>query len=298
MSSNRCHEQTPLVVTVRVAPRRQRYHHHSVRRFCNIAITSSLLGLFIVFLLTALGVPLDGRLNPPFGNHHDSSLSDTDLRKLLLDTPTGERAREWSRYFTSGPHLAGKNYSQALWTQKRLTEFGFDAQIVPYECYLNYPLGHRLALLERTTSNKPEGVWHVAYEASLEEDIIPDDETTALPERVPAFHGYSASGNVTASYVYVNYGSHQDFEDLVNANVTLKGHIALARYGGGIFRGIKIQRAQELGMLGVVLFTDPGSDGDFTEANGYKPYPAGKARNPSSVQRGSVQFLSLGAGDP
>jgi N-acetylated-alpha-linked acidic dipeptidase len=36
----------------------------------------------------------------------------------------------------------------------------------------------------------------------------------------------------------------------------------------------------------------------MTELNGYKPYPNGPARNPSSVQRGSVQYLSLIAGDP
>lgn len=32
--------------------------------------------------------------------------------------------------------------------------------------------------------------------------------------------------------------------------------------------------------------------------NDYPPYPAGPARNPSSVQRGSVQYLSLYPGDP
>ena len=32
--------------------------------------------------------------------------------------------------------------------------------------------------------------------------------------------------------------------------------------------------------------------------NGYLPYPAGPARNPTSIQRGSVQYLSLYPGDP
>lgn len=32
--------------------------------------------------------------------------------------------------------------------------------------------------------------------------------------------------------------------------------------------------------------------------NDYPPYPAGPARNPSSVQRGSVQYLSSYPGDP
>ncbi len=36
----------------------------------------------------------------------------------------------------------------------------------------------------------------------------------------------------------------------------------------------------------------------MTVANDYPPYPAGPARNPSSIQRGSVQFISYYPGDP
>lgn len=36
----------------------------------------------------------------------------------------------------------------------------------------------------------------------------------------------------------------------------------------------------------------------MTEANGHLPYPDGPARNPSSVQRGSVMYLSVYPGDP
>ena len=70
---------------------------------------------------------------------------------------------------------------------------------------------------------------------------------------------------------------------------TLK--IALAKYGV-IFRGLKVKRAQELGMVGVVMYSDPQEDGEVTEENGYKTYPDGPARNPSSVQRGSTQYIS------
>lgn len=51
-------------------------------------------------------------------------------------------------------------------------------------------------------------------------------------------------------------------------------------------------------MIGTIIFTDPGDDGNITVANGYQAYPDGPARNPSTVQRGSVQFLSTYPGDP
>lgn len=82
-----------------------------------------------------------------------------------------------------------------------------------------------------------------------------------------------------------------DFQDLVDRNVSLGGKIAIAKYGR-IFRGLKVKRAQELGMSGVILYDDPESDGEIIEENGYAPYPEGPARNPSAVQRGSTQFLS------
>jgi N-acetylated-alpha-linked acidic dipeptidase len=160
-------------------------------------------------------------------------------------------------------------------------------EIVAYDVYLNYPVDHRLALLKKD-GDKTE----VTFEASLEEDVLEEDHTSGLRDRVPTFHGYSASGNVTAPFVYVNFGTYHDYQDLVDANVSLAGKIAIAKYGR-IFRGLKVKRAQELGMVGVILYDDPQEDGDITEDNGHKPYPEGPARNPSAVQRGSAQFLSM-----
>lgn len=132
---------------------------------------------------------------------------------------------------------------------------------------------------------------------NLNEDVLSEDETTSYPNRVPTFHGYSFTGKATAEYVYVGRGQKKDFERLVALGVELEGKIALARYGGP-FRGLKVKNAQEHGMIGCVIFTDTGDDGNVTEAKGVAAYPHGKARNPSTVQRGSVQFLSTQPGDP
>jgi N-acetylated-alpha-linked acidic dipeptidase len=291
MESN---ERTPLITTVIVAAPRQRYPHNVVRRICTIILLCALVAVTIVFLLGPL----------PLHHHHRKSnaISFKELQDILLHTPEEGKAREWSKYYTAGPHLAGKNYSQAVWTQGKWEEFGIKATIVAYDTYLNYPLGHRLALYEKHSAvgvDMTSGIdtWKVKFEASLEEDVLEDDPTTGLADRIPTFHGYSASGNVTAPYVYVNYGTYQDYEDLIQANITLKGKIAVAKYGK-IFRGLKVRRAQDLGMVGTVIFTDPGDDGAITDENGVDVYPDGPARNPTSVQRGSTQFLSFAPGDP
>ncbi|KAI8623754.1 Zn-dependent exopeptidase [Xylariaceae sp. FL1651] len=291
-------ERTPLITTVAVGAPRPRYPHQTLRRFCTIALSSSLVALLITFLITTVYAPPHHHPNES-PVHGERYLSYEELQSILLDTPSAEKASEWSKYYTAGPHLAGQNLSQAEWTRDRWNEWGIKSDIVAYDTYINYPLDHRLALLEKKkakTSHDPE-VWKVVFEATLTEDVLEDDPTTQLENSVPTFHGYSASGNVTGSFVYVNYGSFWDFEDLIRANVSLKGKIAVARYGG-IFRGLKVKRAEELGMIGCVMYSDPGDDGDMTEEKGHKPYPDGPARNPTSVQRGSVQYLSMGPGDP
>lgn len=325
MANNRPTEQTPLITTVVVAPSRPRYSHSTIRRFCTIAFGTTLIVVVILFLVPARYLPGNNTESEWVRKQHGSYLpwhspyenkgpSYEELTKVLLDTPDPEKAREWHRYYTSGPHLAGKNLSQAAWTRDKWVEFGVQSGIVDYDTYLNYPLGHRLALLEKTIGGKSaladggEGTlaeqrkdreahtrsYKVRYECSMEEDVLPEDPTTGLDNRVPTFHGYSATGNVTAQYVYVNFGTYKDFEELQQANVSLEGNIAIAKYGR-VFRGLKTKRAQELGMVGVILYTDPQEDGDITEANGYETYPNGPARNPSSVQRGTTQFLSKSA---
>ncbi|CRG90248.1 glutamate carboxypeptidase II [Talaromyces islandicus] len=291
-------ETTPLLV-IQTAPTRHRYPHHALRRSC-----TALLGLvlfvaaFLLFLPTGLKSPWPytqwGRPYPESWPH-GSGLGYSDLQALLQETPTAEKVEEWSKYYTSGPHLAGRNFSQVLWTQQQWKEFGIeDTTIASYDVYINYPLDHRLALLKQRSS---EDDYDVTFEATLEEDVLEEDGTSGLSDRVPTFHGYSASGNVTAPYVYANFGTYQDYEDLLAAGISVKGKIVLVKYGG-IFRGLKVKRAQELGAVGVVIYTDPQEDGEITELNGYEAYPKGPARNPTAVQRGSVQFLSVAPGDP
>ncbi|WVQ80772.1 hypothetical protein IAT38_002877 [Cryptococcus sp. DSM 104549] len=135
------------------------------------------------------------------------------------------------------------------------------------------------------------------FSAKLREDIIEGDPDSELRDEVPVFHGLSVSGDVTGKYVYAGYGRKQDFDLLEKKGVDFKDKIVLVKYGG-CFRGLKVKAAQEAGAVGVIVFTDPGDDGEITEENGYEVYPKGPARQPSSVQRGSVQFISKYPGDP
>ena len=68
------------------------------------------------------------------------------------------------------------------------------------------------------------------------------------------------SGEATGDVVYVNYGRPEDFATLVDLGIDLSGKIALARYKQ-IFRGLKAMIAEEHGMAGVLVYSDPADDG-------------------------------------
>lgn len=107
-------ERTPLIQVVHTAPPRRRYPHQTCRRFFTIASSAILIYAFASFAFHAFFIwPLEHR----HGKHghytaRRKGLSPEDVQSILFDTPSPEQAEEWSRYYTSGVHLAGTNYSQ------------------------------------------------------------------------------------------------------------------------------------------------------------------------------------------
>ena len=86
-------------------------------------------------------------------------------------------------------------------------------------------------------------------------------------------HVFEGGFLLTMSLVGVcRRGTRADFQVVKDAGIELEGKIALAMYGG-IYRGTKVKNAQDNGMVGCVLFTDPLDDGEVTVENGYEAYP-------------------------
>ncbi|KAJ1948736.1 Vacuolar protein sorting-associated protein 70, partial [Linderina pennispora] len=222
--------------------------------------------------------------------HHNSKIytpdPNFDAGKAFVAIPSTERLRENLWYYTSGTHVAGINRTQAVYTRDYFRDQGIHAEIAEYYPWLNYPVDQRVALFNATTGQ-------VYFEAGLKEDVIPDDPASEDPNNLPAFHGYSADGNVTGQLVYANYGSHEDFKALKAAGISVKDKIVLVRYGD-VFRGLKVYGAELDGARGVLIYSDPADDG-YVQG---PVYPEGPWRPESSFQRGSVQRLSLYPGDP
>lgn len=109
------------------------------------------------------------------------------------------------------------------------------AWIDQYFPVMNTPLDRALSILGN--DGQPE------WEADLVEDGDPRDPDAAnYRDAIPTFHGLSADGDVEGQLVYVNYGSKEDYDDLLAKGVDLAGKIVLARYGD-VFRGLKVCRS-------------------------------------------------------
>ena len=192
--------------------------------------------------------------------------------------------RRHLRILTESPHVAGTPADRATaeYVKQRLESYGWKAEIQAVPVWLDYPKRTRLELIE------PE-----PRPLAVRERGIPGDQDSFDADALDAFHGYGATGDVTAPVVYANYGDLDDLKKLREMGIDPAGKILLLRYGK-VFRGLKVRNAERAGAVGVVIYSDPADDG-FMRGD---VYPEGPARPADAIQRGSVQFLSEGPGDP
>jgi N-acetylated-alpha-linked acidic dipeptidase len=212
------------------------------------------------------------------------------IDKTFLAVPDAKLAAEHLKILTAEPHWASspEDYKTAVYVADKFKAAGLQTEIVPYSVWLNKPVKIEIEAFANgkkiMSGPTPEHVDPKAYGG----DPFQDDKRI-----LPAFNGSSPSGDITADVVFANYGTLADFDKLQQLGISVKGKIVIVKYGGN-FRGVKVYIAQQRGAAGVLIYSDPADDG---YARG-DMYPRGPMRPASAVQRGSVQFLPIYAGDP
>ncbi|MFN2455195.1 MAG: M28 family metallopeptidase [Pyrinomonadaceae bacterium] len=199
--------------------------------------------------------------------------------------PKPASAREHLRRLTAEPHVAGsmEDYKTAVYVRDQLRGYGIAAEMEEYQVLL--PLPKQPSVVEMVAPRRER--------LKVQEEVIAEDATSASRKIVPLFNGYSATGDVTAPLVYVNYGLPEDYDAVKKLGVDVKGKIVIARYGNS-FRGVKAKVAEQNGAIGILIYSDPADDG-YVKGD---VYPKGPWRPSSSAQRGSVQYLFQYPGDP
>jgi N-acetylated-alpha-linked acidic dipeptidase len=197
-----------------------------------------------------------------------------------IAVPSPANAGEYARALSREPHMSGTPAQARTrdYVIDRMRSWGLETSVRAYEVWMPHPTAVR--------------VWRVspdARELTLAEGPIAVDSTSSLPE-VPPVNGYGGAGDVTGDVVYVNYGLIEDYATLDSLGVSVRGKVAVARYGRS-FRGIKAREAERHGAVALLIYSDPQDDG-FVRGD---VYPVGPMRPQQGIQRGSV---FNGAGDP
>ena len=243
--------------------------------------TSRLLQAALPIAAVGIGIGAIAQNRPPMPGYGAASAS--AQRKVEADAmavPSPTSAAELARTLSREPHMAGTPAQARTrdFVIDRMRAWGLQTEVRAYDVWMPHP-----------TSVK---VWRVSpnpRELSLAEGPVPGDSTSSLPE-VPPVNGYGGSGDATGEVVYVNYGLIEDYATLDSLGVSVRGKVAVARYGRS-FRGIKAREAEKHGAVALLIYSDPQDDG-FVRGD---VYPAGPMRPSQGIQRGSV---FNGAGDP
>ncbi len=198
--------------------------------------------------------------------------------------PEPKRIRSYMERMAREPHHAGSPASKAVaeYAAGLLREWGLDVQIEEFEALLPYPTVRQL-----------EMIGPVKYRAKLREPAVGEDKDSTGKHQLPTYNAYSATGDVTAPLVYVNYGVPEDYDELKKLGIDVKDKIVIARYGKS-WRGTKPKVAYEHGAVGCLIYSDPRDDGYFQG----DVYPKGPFRPPGGAQRGSVLDMPVAVGDP
>lgn len=231
--------------------------------------------------------------SPLYGFSADSSRAERQWEEKLRAIPSPDNMRAYMQRLSARPHNVGSPYDKenADWLAAKFKEFGFDTQIESYEVLFPTPKERQLELLDCKADSATD--CKVKFTAKLEEPTLPEDPTSGQKsEQLPTYNAFSKDGDITAPLVYVNYGIPEDYERLERLGVSVKGAIAIARYGHS-WRGIKPKVAAEHGAVGCIIYSDPQGDGYYQG----ETFPEGAYRPKDGVQRGSVADDPIFPGD-
>jgi N-acetylated-alpha-linked acidic dipeptidase len=206
--------------------------------------------------------------------------TESKFDQLLSSQHIGETLKELS----AKPHELGSanGKAEAENILAKFKSYGWDAHIETYQVLFPRP---KIRVLEMTGPT--------VYQALLQEPALKEDATSNQADQLPTYNAWSADGDVTGELVFVNFGLPEDYEKLEAMGISVKGKIAIARYGRS-WRGVKPKVAQEHGAIGCIIYSDPKEDG-FYQGD---VYPKGAFKNEFGVQRGSVMDMVIYPGDP
>jgi N-acetylated-alpha-linked acidic dipeptidase len=253
-------------------------------RFVSALVTTVVTGAATATLVARLDREQPSTATGIFGFRSASLAGEQELERRFLALPSADRAREYHRFLTNEPHVAGSDRNRALaeWVRDRWIDYGIDeVSIVEHEVLLPWPEDVSVEIAGRS------------WKATLYEDPIPGDPDTQKP--VLHYHAYSTSRDFEAPIVYAASGNPENYDYLASKGIDVRGKIVVVRYSVPYsYRGFKALTAERRGAAGILIYSDPAEDG-ITKG---PVYPDGPWGNESHLQSGGIPYDFLVPGDP
>ncbi|CAB4256507.1 similar to Saccharomyces cerevisiae YJR126C VPS70 Protein of unknown function involved in vacuolar protein sorting [Maudiozyma barnettii] len=240
------------------------------------------ISLFIYLAFLAAFAPRTS-LARDFRRWHNSKLTTSEVYRIFLDTLQEDNFihHHMKSYTEIDNGAESLNY-----TMGEMKILGFEPKIETYYPWVTSPEATDVQLIK-------DGKY--VFNASLIEDFPSKQIESAKFKK--GYHAYSPNGEVKSSYIYCNYGTLNDYKTLLDHNIPIEGKIHILR-DGLISTGMKLKNAELYGASSALIYNDPYDDGLVTKKNGFKTFPEGPARNPSSIKRDSVEYMFDFPGDP
>nr|XP_048313839.1 aminopeptidase NAALADL1 [Myodes glareolus] len=239
---------------------------------------AALLGLGIILGHFAIPKATD----PSAPGTLDSQDLDLEVLNLVMEQLDASRIQENLRELSKEPHVASSPRDEALvhlllerWQD---TATGLDsAKTYEYNVLLSFP-----------NEEQPNVVEVVGQDGTVFHSFQPQEKNLTReqePKVLQPYAAYAPAGTPQGLLVYANQGSEEDFKELEARGIKLEGTIALTRYGG-VGRGAKAINAAKHGVVGVLVYTDPGDINDGKSLPS-ETFPNSWGLPPSGVERGS-----------
>lgn len=199
------------------------------------------------------------------------STTDAAVETAYLAIPSSAGALTSSKFLNSVPHYPGTpgDRDVAAYMRDRLQAFGLQASLESFSAVVYTPKSIELELLRNP-----------AVRFDLRDPVVANDRSAKLTDVGLPFNAGSGNGDVTAPVVDAGRGLPSDYTHLTATGRSIRGKIALVRYGAE-YRGNLALRAEQHGAAGVIFFTDPSGNRGL-------PYPDGPYPSDATIQRGVV----------
>ncbi|EGW30678.1 uncharacterized protein SPAPADRAFT_51890 [Spathaspora passalidarum NRRL Y-27907] len=179
--------------------------------------------------------------------------------------------KENLEYFSSMPHISGTkgDLTLAKFIERYMTNNGINSiEFNELQSFLNYPDE------KNTYVRLADGTFF----AKLHEGQSNNMESLAYNP-----NALNTNEQIEGNFIFANYGTLDDFEELKKSNVDVKDNIVLIRYGGTVPESTKLYYAQQ-NHAKAVIFISP-------------QYEIEGKNNTKIIQRTNVGLTRMGTGD-